>query len=148
MSKAVVVEEKTCSTCRVVKLLTDFHRSLSAADGRQWNCKTCVQEYYRENPEGWWSSNYRRRALRAGLKPRDYGVYRQELVSRDGPGCAWCGDEDAPLELDHVEPVILGGAHAPWNTRLLCRPCHLSRRSSERLLRQMVGELADSEGNE
>ena len=139
MSMSVVVEAvKTCSTCRVEKPLTEYHRSLRAADGRQWKCKECVQEYYRANPEGWWSSNYRRRALRVGVEPKDFYVTRQELVSRDGPGCALCGVEDAPLELDHVIPIRHGGSHSPWNCRLLCGPCHVDRRPEEAAMRRRI----------
>ena len=59
-----------------------------------------------------------------GLQPKDFGVHRRELVERDGPGCAECGDEDAPLQLDHVIPVREWGSHSLWNCRLICQPCH------------------------
>ncbi|MGO1438576.1 MAG: HNH endonuclease [Brevibacterium yomogidense] len=35
-----------------------------------------------------------------------------------------CGDESVPLELDHIVGVAFGGSHSPWNTRLVCVPCH------------------------
>ena len=132
----VTVEEtKTCGTCRVEKPLTEYHRSLRAADGRQWKCKSCFQEYYRANPECLWSSSYKRRALRLGVPVKDFGVFRDELVHRDGPGCARCGTEGVPLQLDHKIPLIAHGSHSVWNTWLLCEDCHRIKTNEDRAVR-------------
>lgn len=138
MTSSAVKAVKTCSACRVEKPFVDFHRNFYSADGRQWNCKACVSKYYRENPESWWSSNYRRRALALGVEPKDFYVTRQELVSRDGEGCALCGVEGVPLELDHVIGIRFGGSHSPWNCRLLCSPCHRGRRPEEAATRRQI----------
>lgn len=46
---------KTCSTCKVVKSLEDYHRNRSTKDGRVSMCKPCniikSQKYYRNNIE-------------------------------------------------------------------------------------------------
>lgn len=34
--------EKTCSRCKTLKPLTDFHRTKTAADGHQSRCKVCI----------------------------------------------------------------------------------------------------------
>ena len=135
MSAVVVEEAKACSTCRVEKPLTEYHRSLRAADGRQWKCKECFKAHYRDNSDEWWSSNYRRRALRMGVPPKDFGVTRQELVLRDGPGCAKCGTENVPLELDHKIPLVAHGSHSVWNTWLLCEDCHRVKTREDRAVR-------------
>ena len=136
MSMSVVVEEsKTCSTCQVEKPLTGFHKDFYTPGGRRNKCKSCVQEYYRDNPEVWWSSNYRRRALRMGVPVKDYGVYRDELVHRDGPGCARCGTEGVPLQLDHKIPLIAHGSHSVWNCWLLCEDCHRIKTNEDRAVR-------------
>ncbi len=48
-------EDKRCSKCRQVKLLTKFHRHAASKDGLRPRCKECRQEdtriYYEENRE-------------------------------------------------------------------------------------------------
>ena len=136
MSMSVVVEEsKTCSTCRVEKPLTGFHKDFYSRDGHGWRCKECSSQYFRDNPDALWSSNYRRRALRMGVPVKDYGVFKDELVHRDGPGCARCGTEGVPLQLDHKIPVVAHGSHSFWNTWLLCEDCHRVKTNEDRAVR-------------
>lgn len=140
--------QKTCTACRVEKQVEDFHKNYYQYDGRVSECKECRSAFWRENPESLWSSNYRRRALRAGIQPKDFYVHKQELIERDGPGCAMCGDESVPLELDHIVGVAFGGSHSPWNTRLVCVPCHRSRRPEEAERRRYLRELEKKDGDE
>lgn len=37
--------QKTCSECRALKPLDDFHRNKARSDGRQSRCKACVKRY-------------------------------------------------------------------------------------------------------
>lgn len=57
-----------------------------------------------------------------------------DVLQRDNWRCQICGqrtprklrgtnDPRAP-ELDHITPLALGGAHAPWNTQCACRSCN------------------------
>ena len=89
------------------------------------------REYMVKNRHHNWSLSYRRRAISAGYMPKDFGVYEEELIARDGPGCVMCGLRGLRLELDHIVAVGFGGSHAPWNCRLVCQPCHKSRRKEE-----------------
>lgn len=44
-AKAIAIRtEKPCSTCRVVKLLTEYANNKSAGDGLQNNCRSCAKE--------------------------------------------------------------------------------------------------------
>ena len=130
-----VEETKTCGACREEKNLDEFHRNYYAADKRQWRCKECVAAHYRETSDSWWSSNYRRRALRLGVPVKDFGVSRQELIGRDGPGCARCGTEGVPLQLDHKIPLRAHGSHSVWNCWLLCEDCHRVKTREDRAVR-------------
>ena len=42
-------------------------------------------------------------------------------------GCAWCGAKGVKLELDHIVPLMEGGAHHVSNTVFSCRRCNASR---------------------
>lgn len=39
---------KTCTRCREVKPLTEYHRDKNRKDGRVWRCKACVKAYQAE----------------------------------------------------------------------------------------------------
>ena len=70
-----------------------------------------------------------------GVPLKDYGVFKDELVHRDGPGCAKCGTEGVPLQLDHKIPVVAHGSHSVWNTWLLCEDCHRVKTREDRAVR-------------
>lgn len=57
---------------------------------------------------------------------------RFEIFKRDGNKCRYCGAtaEDAPLTIDHVVPVALGGSDEPSNLVSACRPCNAGKSSS------------------
>ena len=63
---------------------------------------------------------------------RWYSAARRHCIARDGPGCAGCGVEGVPLELDHVRPVEAGGPE--WdleNLHQLCKICHRAKTARE-----------------
>lgn len=52
-----------------------------------------------------------------------------EVFLHGGRCCAWCGDAvswDA-VHFDHVQPLELGGDHAPWAIVPSCQPCNRLR---------------------
>lgn len=51
---------------------------------------------------------------------------RKAVFARDGRVCAGCGST-VDLQLDHVFPWSLGGAHTFDNLRVLCGPCNRSK---------------------
>lgn len=57
---------------------------------------------------------------------KDFDALFIAIGRRDGFKCAACGSVDN-LQLDHVEPVALGGETHPRNLQLLCQPCNLRK---------------------
>ena len=57
---------------------------------------------------------------------------RYEIFRRDGHKCRYCGASapDAPLRVDHVTPVALGGSDDPSNLVTACEPCNSGKTSS------------------
>lgn len=57
---------------------------------------------------------------------------RYEVLRRDNHACRYCGASapDAPLRVDHVTPVALGGSDAPANLVTACEPCNSGKTSS------------------
>ncbi|MGH3587804.1 MAG: HNH endonuclease [Pseudonocardia sp.] len=54
------------------------------------------------------------------------------MVARFNGACAYCGDADEVIHMDHVVPLSKGGAHAIGNVLPACAPCNLSK--SDKLL--------------
>lgn len=52
---------------------------------------------------------------------------RQQVYDRDGAVCAYCGDSDCDLHIDHIYPWSRGGTHALENLTLACPPCNMSK---------------------
>lgn len=42
-------------------------------------------------------------------------------------GCAYCGSDAGPFEIDHIQPWSRGGTHERANLALSCRPCNRSK---------------------
>jgi 5-methylcytosine-specific restriction endonuclease McrA len=54
----------------------------------------------------------------AGYEVREY------LLEKWQRRCAYCGAEDAPLEVEHIVPRSRGGSNRVSNLCLACRPCN------------------------
>lgn len=52
---------------------------------------------------------------------------REFVFKRDGHVCSYCGDEEGPFHLDHINPVSRGGSNKPDNLTVACVPCNLSK---------------------
>ncbi|MDX3645838.1 HNH endonuclease [Streptomyces sp. MB09-02B] len=57
---------------------------------------------------------------------------RYEILRRDNHTCRYCGASapDAPLRVDHVTPVALGGSDKPENLVTSCEPCNSGKSSA------------------
>ncbi|MGW7617353.1 HNH endonuclease [Streptomyces antimycoticus] len=57
---------------------------------------------------------------------------RYEILRRDNHTCRYCGATapDAPLRIDHVTPVALGGNDDPGNLVTACQDCNSGKTSS------------------
>ena len=57
---------------------------------------------------------------------------RYEVLRRDDFACRYCGAKapDAPLTVDHVQPVALGGPDEPSNLVTACADCNAGKSSS------------------
>lgn len=57
---------------------------------------------------------------------------RYEVLKRDNHACRYCGASapEAPLTVDHVTPVALGGSDDPTNLVAACRDCNAGKSSA------------------
>lgn len=69
---------------------------------------------------------------------------RYEVLRRDNHTCRYCGATapDAPLRIDHVTPVALGGGDDPSNLVTSCEPCN-SGKTSTTPGAPLVADVAD-----
>lgn len=91
--------EKECTGCEEVKLLSEFSNKKTASDGKHSRCKECTRQYtrnhYRENKEYYINKNER-------LKDRNK-KFMEKVKSFSE--CCRCGeDHPACLEFHHVDP--------------------------------------------
>lgn len=64
-------------------------------------------------------------------------VIQQQVLSRQGRVCTYCGDTEGPFDFDHIFPVSRGGTNDPSNLTLACSSCNRSK--GARTLREWVG---------
>lgn len=88
------------------------------------------RDYYNANPHYRWEANYRIRCQRAGFTPVVVSFTREELVDAYGDACWWCGG--AFEDLDHLDPIIEGGAHTLEKCRPSCHHCNVTRELERR----------------
>lgn len=68
---------------------------------------------------------YRRKREANGL-PKSSGGYLkhwEDIVSRDGPECVYCGSSENTC-LDHMVPIVQGGTDDPLNLCIACKKCN------------------------
>jgi 5-methylcytosine-specific restriction endonuclease McrA len=49
---------------------------------------------------------------------------RNAVIGNHRGGCALCGGEEGPFEVDHIHPRSKGGGHEIANLQVLCRTCN------------------------
>lgn len=57
----------------------------------------------------------------AGYEVREY------LLEKWGRHCAYCGQVDVPLQIEHIEPRSRGGSNRVSNLTLACEPCNQAK---------------------
>lgn len=88
---------KTCTTCKVLKDLSEFNNYAKSTDGKQPKCRECCSSYYQEH----------RGRIRPQIKKAKSGLQlrNREFVMtylQEHP-CVDCGEKDiVVLEFDHL----------------------------------------------
>lgn len=54
-------------------------------------------------------------------------IIQEQILTREGRLCTYCGDTDGPFDLDHIFPVSRGGTNDPSNLTLACVRCNRSK---------------------
>ena len=49
---------------------------------------------------------------------------REYLLEKWGRECAYCGEKDTPLQIEHIDPRANGGSNRVSNLTLACDPCN------------------------
>lgn len=72
--------------------------------------------------------HYARRAvIAAGFNAAE--TLRKAIKRAVNATCANCGFDYLPsaVDIDHIQPLALGGEDVPSNVQVLCRPCHKAK---------------------
>jgi len=78
-----------------------------------------------ESKREWNALRQERYRQRRKLTPRQWESLREEVFARDGYACAYCGNADAVMHIDHVVPLIQGGTNDVVNLCVACGPCNM-----------------------
>lgn len=92
------------------------------------------REHIREWWKQWYSTHntHRRQKVRArymmvgGRSVTDEQTW-QLILETFSNQCAYCGNKNVPLTIDHWVPVTRGGTNDPWNLIPACRACNASK---------------------
>lgn len=114
----LIMKEKTCTKCLLVKSAVEFHRDNSKKDGLRYWCKSCaisnVRKWTQENPE------HVRRVQKNNNLKKAYGITLEQYEEKKRTQhnkCAICDKKDQTLVVDHN--------HFTGHVRkLLCHRCN------------------------
>lgn len=91
----------------------------------------------REASRRWAKKNReKRRLIEARYRTRKKQLFvedftLEQILERDGLGCAWCGVVPEAYHVDHVRPLAHQGVHAPFNLVASCPSCNSSKRNAD-----------------
>jgi len=76
--------------------------------------------------------------IRVGSKPGTNRItgwqlvkIRKRIMLRDGYRCQVCGRTTIDGEIDHKQPLSLGGVESDFNRWYLCKACHTKKTEEE-----------------
>lgn len=106
---------KTCTECKEVKPLTEFHKNRSKPDGHVGKCKTCrtaeVKEWNKKNPD--YKKGYRARNAEQ-IKTYNHEYYSENRESAIQYALAWQKQNpDAVRHYRHVRRAVIKGSGFP-----------------------------------
>lgn len=61
--------------------------------------------------------------------PKDWAELRSETFRQYGERCVYCGNQDGPFAVDHINPIAKGGSNHRCNLVVACRACNSSKGS-------------------
>lgn len=121
--RKIVIIEKLCSTCKIIKPKSDFWFRLASKDGLQNSCKDCARQskkiFYSKNKEAYKKKhsvyNYKRNY---NITPEQYN----KLFDAQQGQCAICHISadmlNKPLFVDHCHNTLIVRG-------LLCMSCNM-----------------------
>lgn len=84
--------------------------------------------HYEKNKDQYYLRAAARRAMKSGSPGKLSRGIRKRLFDSQGGMCVYCGVAlCASPHLDHIIPLVKGGAHTDDNVQLLCQSCNLSK---------------------
>lgn len=86
------------------------------------------KEHYQKNKDQYYLRSAARRARKLGAGGNLTRGIRKRLFASQNGRCVYCGVVlGTSPHLDHIVPLVRGGAHSDDNVQLLCKPCNLSK---------------------
>lgn len=130
---------KICTTCNVLQVRENFHKSKIHHDGLSYYCKDCVRETFKNRYKGRYNG---RRTNYSRSVPIKTAELRRQVFNMFGNKCLKCGFDDArALQIDHINGggnkhvrsvFILTRYRAilkdPTGFQLLCANCNWIKR--------------------
>lgn len=139
------MESKACNACQKIIPLDLFHLNPKHPEGRHRTCKQCRRNETRKRYVKYktkidtynsvWQRQHkiRKRVITQRNRCKQLGIsgnvsYRdwKEVLITQNFLCRLCG-KAGNLEMDHIEPISLGGKHERSNIQALCKLCNVRK---------------------
>ena len=114
------VSRKQCSTCGVVKDISEFGKKSEAVDGHKSQCRKCGRLWHKRNPGKVAEANRYRKRKKNNATP--HWVDRNALQKIDEERIDLENQTGASYEVDHIIPIthpLICGLHVPWNLQIV-----------------------------
>jgi len=108
-------KEKSCPECQVVKPIEDFVTIYGFPNPRGKYCQSCFLKHQREH-------------AMALMEGKDFCLYCGTKIDKAYDWTPEGGSARTYLNLDHMDPLSLGGEHSERNTVYCCVSCNLKKR--------------------
>lgn len=63
----------------------------------------------------------------ARMHSKAWAKIRVQIIERDGPLCAYCGETAIPIHIDHIYPLSRGGSNDLENLTVACAQCNIEK---------------------
>jgi hypothetical protein len=123
MGLTMLVDSKTCSTCKQSKKRRDYHRSSTVWDGLDPRCRDCRKNAGTNHIIDMGARQSGQRLRIYGLTPSDY----QRMYQSQRGLCAICKQPETMTYRGQVKQLSVDHNHATGEVRgLLCAACNFA----------------------
>lgn len=94
--------------------------------------RKAARRRYRSTPKTW-QTRAIRKDINGNAIQHTSKEQRDQIYTRDGQHCGYCGSTTGPFHIDHILPIWYGGASDDTNLVVACKRCNMNKGASTEL---------------